>query len=264
MDKYIKKPSLNKRVEIVLTPNQNKTKNLSNFIIRTNLASKNEEINIGDVKLSAGKLKYEESKKTTLPNKRESSQSNSSNRILNTFKKENNYINLNKFVKTNMKMSQNPVVKKKDSDKNHLANSNSNSSNNLLTSNNSHNYKLPENENPLQNSIEIQPQIVKNVINFTQNQNPIQLNLPSKDLENETVKKSGVIQLNLRESSSDKAKKEEILKKENTNFNSIYPSNFNSNTLLQNKSSDKKDMNFEKQKTLYEKEIAALKGVRNS
>ena len=78
----------------------------------------------------------EESKKSSVF-KRETSQSNSSNRILNNFKKENNILKLNKYVKNNINinLSQFTINKKRESEKHRFASSNSNTSINLITSN---------------------------------------------------------------------------------------------------------------------------------
>ena len=138
LDKKFKKSSLPiKKNELLISSNNNSNSvhlkkpisTSSSIVVKTNLGVKNEEISIGN-------NMNEESKKSSVF-KRETSQSNSSNRILNNFKKENNILKLNKYVKNNINinLSQFTINKKRESEKHRFASSNSNTSINLITSN---------------------------------------------------------------------------------------------------------------------------------
>ena len=130
--KKIKKSSLPiKKNELLLSSN-----NISNNLIKQNLNNHTAHKNNAGVKnedSSLGKNKYEESKKS-FNIKRETSNSNSSNRIQNNYKKENNIINLNKYLNKNANPSILLNVKKVEIEKNQLISSGSDSLNNLITS----------------------------------------------------------------------------------------------------------------------------------
>ena len=132
LDKKIKKSSLPiKKNELLLSSN-----NISNNLIKQNLNNHTAHKNNAGVKnedSSLGKNKYEESKKS-FNIKRETSNSNSSNRIQNNYKKENNIINLNKYLNKNANPSILLNVKKVEIEKNQLISSGSDSLNNLITS----------------------------------------------------------------------------------------------------------------------------------
>ena len=117
LDKKIKKSSLPiKKNELLLSSN-----NISNNLIKQNLNNHTAHKNNAGVKnedSSLGKNKYEESKKS-FNIKRETSNSNSSNRIQNNYKKENNIINLNKYLNKNANPSILLNVKKVEIEKNH-------------------------------------------------------------------------------------------------------------------------------------------------
>ena len=179
-------------------------------------------------------------------------------------------------MKNNYKPGVNEVVKKKEkeSEKAQLASSHSNSSNNLLTSNNSHNYKIPDKlqiSDHQDNASSVEKIKEKVEINL----GSIQMNQIKNENDLETIRKSGVIQINRRESSSENKKKEDLLKKEANHFNSVYPStnnnimgvNYISNNNINkgnylNLAVIKKEQNLtEKSKIAYEKEISSLKSV---
>ena len=123
-EKKIKKntPQIKKN-EVVFSNNVMKpSPNINNIVLKSSLATKNEEININN-------SNFEESKKKS-NFKRDISQSNSSNRILNNFKKDNNIKNINKYVKNNINLTD---KMKKELEKDNLVSSNSNSSNNLTS-----------------------------------------------------------------------------------------------------------------------------------
>ena len=123
-EKKIKKntPQIKKN-EVVFSNNVMKpSPNINNIVLKSSLATKNEEININN-------SNFEESKKKS-NFKRDISQSNSSNRILNNFKKDNNIKNINKYVKNNINLTD---KMKKELEKDNLVSSNSNSTNNLTS-----------------------------------------------------------------------------------------------------------------------------------
>ena len=123
-EKKIKKntPQIKKN-EVVFSNNVMKpSPNINNIVLKSSLATKNEKININN-------SNFEESKKKS-NFKRDISQSNSSNRILNNFKKDNNIKNINKYVKNNINLTD---KMKKELEKDNLVSSNSNSSNNLTS-----------------------------------------------------------------------------------------------------------------------------------
>jgi hypothetical protein len=274
-EKNIKKNSLSKNKNNVIFPNNRKYAQMekhpsNNLVLKTTLASKNEEINIDSATMLHNNM--EESKKNPI-NIRDTSKSNSTKRILQNLKKDNNLSSLNKYIHTNIKLSKNSprineIIKKPLIS----SNSNSNSSNNLLNSNNSNNYKsimdarqvsenkesesiLSGNNNHIKNSGENNE---RDLINIQLNQNE----LPN---EINKISKTGIIQLNLPNNTH---KKEESSLKETAHFNSVNTStnNIQSNYNLKTNheiASNKKENLVDKHKiSAFEREISSLKSVK--
>jgi hypothetical protein len=273
-EKNVKKNSLSKKKNNVIFPNNRKYAQIdkhpsNNLVLKTTLASKNEEINID----SATMLHHnnmEESKKNSIK-KRDTYKSNSTKRVLQNLKKDNNLSSLNKYLQTNIKLSKNSprineIVKKPLIS----SNSNSNSSNNLLNSNNSNNYKSLIDARQVSENKECESILIGNnthIKNSGENNERDLINIQTNqnELPNEInkISKSGIIQLNL---PNNNHKKEENSMKETAHFNSVNTSTNNINHNLrtnQEIAPNKKENLADKQKiSVLEKEIFSLKSVK--